>query len=89
MKEKEKEPEIKFEKALGELKGIVEKLEKGDLELEESLGMFERGVKLMAVCQKRLEDAERRVEMVSKGIGGKAGLAPFDEDGTEGGEEEK
>jgi exodeoxyribonuclease VII small subunit len=81
MKEKEKEPELKFEKALEELKGIVEKLERGDLELEESLKMFERGVKLMAVCQKKLEDAERRVEIVSKGM--KGGAVPFDEGAAE------
>ncbi len=86
MKEEEKEPEIRFEKALEELKGIVEKLEGGDLELEESLKMFERGVRLMAVCQKKLEDAERRVEIVSKGM--KGGAKPFEEEGA-GEEEEK
>jgi len=85
MKEKEKEPEIRFEKALEELKGIVEKLEGGDLELEESLKMFERGVRLMAVCQKKLEDAERRVEIVSKGM--KGGVKPFEEEAGEEGEE--
>ena len=39
-----KEPEVKFEKSLAELRGIVEKLEKGELELDESLKLFERGV---------------------------------------------
>ena len=84
MKEKGKDEEIKFEKALEELKGIVEKLEKGDLELEASLGLFERGVKLMGVCQAKLEDAERRVEVVSKGIDGKRTVKPFDEGGAGG-----
>lgn len=86
MKETGKETEIKFEKALEELKGIVEKLEGGDLELEDSLKMFERGVKLMQVCQKKLEDAERRVETVAKGMGGKGGTRPFDEKAVEEGE---
>jgi exodeoxyribonuclease VII small subunit len=81
MKEKEKGEEIKFEKALEELKGIVEKLEKGDMELEASLGLFERGVKLMGICQGKLEDAERRVEAVSKGIDGKRTVKPFEEGG--------
>ena len=78
---KEKGEELKFEKALEELKGIVEKLEKGDMELEASLGLFERGVKLMSICQGKLEDAERRVEAVSKDNDGKRSVKPFEEGG--------
>jgi exodeoxyribonuclease VII small subunit len=79
MKEKEKEPEVKFEKALAELQGIVEKLEHGEQDLEESLKFFERGVKLIAVCSRKLEDAERRVEIVMKARDGKKSVRPFPE----------
>lgn len=74
-----KEGELRFEKALAELKGIVDKLEKGDLELDESLKLFERGVRLMAVCSKKLDDAQRRVEIVLKESGGKKAVREFEE----------
>ncbi len=77
---KEKEPEIKFEKALGELKGIVEKLEKGELELDDSLRLFERGVKLMQVCSRKLEEAERRVKVVLKDAAGGRTVRDFAEE---------
>jgi len=80
-KEKEKEPEVRFEKALAELQGIVEKLEHGEQDLEESLKLFERGVKLIAVCSRKLEDAERRVEIVMKARDGKKTVRPFPEEG--------
>lgn len=80
---KEKEPEIKFEKSLGELRGIVEKLEKGELELDESLKLFERGVALIASCSARLEDAERRVEVALKKKDGKRAVEPFAEEDEE------
>ena len=77
---KEKEPEIKFEKALAELKAIVAKLEAGDLELDESLKLFERGVKLIQVCSKKLDDAERRVDIVMKSKEGKKLLKEYAEE---------
>ncbi len=77
---KEKEPEIKFEKALAELKGIVAKLEAGDLELDESLKLFERGVKLIQICSKKLDDAERRVDIVMKSKEGKKLLKEYEEE---------
>jgi exodeoxyribonuclease VII small subunit len=92
---KEREPEVRFEKALAELQGIVEKLERGEQDLEESLKLFERGVKLIAVCSKKLEDAARRVEIVMKERDGKKSVHPFPERGgenglpPEGGEEEE
>lgn len=54
-----------FEGAIGELEGIVKKLEEGDLTLEESLKLYERGVQLSRFCHARLEDAERRIELLS------------------------
>lgn len=74
-----KEPEIKFEKALADLRQIVEKLEKGDLELDESLKLFERGVGLIQTCSQRLEDADRRVQVALKAKDGKRKLEDFPE----------
>lgn len=54
-----------FEGAISELEGIVKKLEEGDLTLEESLKLYERGVQLSRFCHARLEDAERRIELLS------------------------
>lgn len=62
--------EKSFEKSLDELEKIVTKLEAGDLPLEESLKLFEEGVKLSRNCRTRLANAERRIEMlVSDGDG--------------------
>ncbi|MGE0814870.1 MAG: exodeoxyribonuclease VII small subunit [Vicinamibacterales bacterium] len=54
-----------FEAALAELAGIVKKLEDGDLALEASLALYERGVRLQRYCHERLEAAERRIEILS------------------------
>ena len=55
-----------FESAIGELETIVKTLEAGDLSLEQSLQLFERGVQLSRFCHTRLEDAERRIEILSQ-----------------------
>jgi len=55
-----------FEAAIAELESIVKKLEDGDLSLEQSLGLYERGVTLSKFCHARLEDAERRIELLSE-----------------------
>ncbi len=55
-----------FEASLSELEKIVRKLEDGDLSLEESLKLFEDGVKLSRECQERLNKAERRIEILLK-----------------------
>ena len=60
------DPTIKdFEAAIAELEGIVKKLEDGDLALEKSLELYERGVQLSRFCHSRLEEAERRIEIVN------------------------
>ena len=60
------EPSIKdFEAAIAELESIVKKLEEGDLPLEQSLTLYERGVQLSRFCHARLEEAERRIEILS------------------------
>lgn len=55
-----------FEASLAELEKIVRRLEDGDLPLEESLKLFEKGVKLSRECQERLNQAERRIEILLK-----------------------
>src|SRR5215217_7234126 len=55
-----------FESSLGDLEKIVRKLEDGDLSLEESLKLFEDGVRLSRECQERLNAAERRIEILLK-----------------------
>ena len=61
------DPTIKdFEAALTELDAIVKKLEDGDLPLEQSLQLFERGVQLSRFCHARLEEAERRIEILTE-----------------------
>lgn len=53
-----------FEEALSELKEIIEKLEDGDLSLEESVSLFERGIKLVDLCYCRLNEVQRKVEIL-------------------------
>ena len=71
--------EKKFEAALARLEEIVQALEKGDLPLEQSLKLFEEGIKLSRLCNKRLEDAERRVEILLKDKAGNVTAQPFEE----------
>jgi exodeoxyribonuclease VII small subunit len=61
------DPTIKdFETAIAELETIVRKLEEGDLALEASLQLYERGVHLSRFCHARLEEAERRIEILDE-----------------------
>ena len=55
-----------FEAALNELESIVKKLEEGDLTLENSLALYERGVELSRFCHARLADAEKRIEILNE-----------------------
>lgn len=55
-----------FEAAIAELETIVKKLEEGDLPLEASLQLYERGVHLSRYCHARLEEAERRIEVLNE-----------------------
>jgi exodeoxyribonuclease VII small subunit len=60
------DPTIKdFESAIAELESIVKTLEEGDLALEKSLELFERGVQLSRFCHSKLEAAERRIEILN------------------------
>ena len=62
--------EKSFETSLAELENIVGRLESGDLPLEESLELFENGIKLSRECRTRLTNAERRIEVLMKGADG-------------------
>ena len=75
-----------FESALAEFEALVEKMERGDLSLEDSVAAYERGVALNGYCEQALSAAERKIRILTEGAGeGEAGeeLRPF---GTEAGE---
>lgn len=67
---------INFEKTLAELEQLVEKMEKGDLSLEESMEYFERGIKLTKACQQALSEAEQKVSILLE-KNGRSELEPF------------
>ncbi len=68
-----------FEDSLEELEQLVQQMEQGDLSLEESLKSFERGVKLTSTCQKALQDAEQKVQILLE-QNGKQSLEPFNDE---------
>ena len=70
--------EMKFETALDKLEEIVRKLEDGDLPLDDSLKMFEEGVRLYRFCGGKLDAAERRIEILMKNEDGAVEPVPFD-----------
>lgn len=78
------QPEIaalSFEDALRQLEEVVRKLESGDVPLDESIGLYERGDALRQHCQKRLDAAQARIEAIVADREGRAtGTRPFDED---------
>lgn len=54
-----------FEQSMSELEDIVSKLETGDITLDDSLDLFEKGIKLAKNCQKKLNDAEKKVKILT------------------------
>lgn len=68
---------IKFEQAMARLEAIVGELENGDLPLDESLKIFEEGIRLSKNCLKVLEEAERKVEVLVQDKNGKKQLRAF------------
>jgi len=58
--------EAKFEDALAKLEEIVRKMEQGELTLDESLASFEEGIRLARLCSRKLDEAERRIEILLK-----------------------
>jgi len=71
---------LPFEKALAELESIVQRLEKGDVALEESIKIYERGEALKKRCEALLADAEMRVEKITRDAKGRIASEPLDRD---------
>ncbi len=72
-----------FEKNVERLDAIVRQLEDADLPLEKALQLYEEGMKLSEVCQKQLQEAEGRIQVLMKKAGGKIVAEPFEEEDNE------
>lgn len=72
--------ELKFEDQLKRLEDIVGRMESGDLTLDESLKLYEEGVKLSQSCTKRLEEAQKRIEVLLRTSSGDLAAVPADDD---------
>jgi exodeoxyribonuclease VII small subunit len=75
--------EKKFEEAMEDLEKIVEKLEGGELPLEDSIRSFEEGMKLIKFCSSKLEEAEKKITLLSKENNGKYSEVPFEPESQE------
>ena len=74
--------QMSFEQALAALEDIVKQLERGDVPLDQSITLYERGEALRAACQARLDAASARIERIVTGTGGAAtGTQAFDAEG--------
>lgn len=69
-KEKKQQKKITFEEALSELETIASQLEEGTLGLDDSITRFEKGIELARFCREKLEEAERKIEILQKGGSG-------------------
>jgi exodeoxyribonuclease VII small subunit len=76
-----KNPVNEFEKSLAELEALVERMESGEMALEESMKQFERGIQLARACQAALKQAELRVQKLTQKDGVQS-LEPLDESET-------
>ena len=75
--------DMSFEEALRALEGVVRQLESGEVPLDESIDLYERGEALRQACQARLDAAQARIEKIVQGADGKpSGTVPFDSDGA-------
>jgi exodeoxyribonuclease VII small subunit len=72
--------ELKFEQALARLEKIVSEMESAELPLDEVLQRYEEGVKLAAFCSSKLEEAQKKIEILAKKADGAKTLQPFDEE---------
>jgi exodeoxyribonuclease VII small subunit len=72
-----------FEEHLTQLETVVEKLERGELTLDESVRLFEEGVKLSNACKQELEQAEGRIQVLVEGKGGKMQVADLELEPTD------
>ncbi|HEX3653447.1 MAG TPA: exodeoxyribonuclease VII small subunit [Rhizomicrobium sp.] len=69
--------QMSFEAALRELEAIVSKLEQGDVDLEDSIALYERGQALRAYCEQKLKSAESRLERIVQGPKGAEAVEPL------------
>ena len=74
----------KFEDELKELEAIVSQIDSGELSLEESISAFERGVTLVKALNGKLDEVERKVELLTRSAGGELRAAPFEESPDDG-----
>ncbi len=79
--------EVSFEKALEKLEKIVAELEAGDISLEDALARYEEGIKLSRLCQEKLTQAEKKIEVLSKNAKGELVKKPFEAKAAAEGEE--
>jgi len=82
-----KDNETTFKEAVEELEKITDSLESGELELEQSLALFERGVELIKYCQDKLDSAQAKVELLVGSLEGEIESVPLEETGEECSEE--
>ena len=68
--------QLSFEVALAELEQIVSRLEQGEVDLDDSIALYERGQALKLHCEKKLKAAESRLEKIVQGAGGVTGTEP-------------
>ena len=80
-KKPEAQKKLDFERSLARLEEVVRKLESPQLSLDEAMKLFEEGVALSRECQKQLEEAEGRVEILLKKADGKMAAEPFEAEG--------
>jgi exodeoxyribonuclease VII small subunit len=73
-----KKTELNFEGAMDRLEEIVEQMESGKMMLEELIGRYEEGMKLVKICQERLASAEQRIEIITRNHTGKPVVKEFD-----------
>ncbi|HXV18719.1 MAG TPA: exodeoxyribonuclease VII small subunit [Candidatus Omnitrophota bacterium] len=73
------EKEVSFESAMKKLETIVESLESGEISLEAALKQYEEGVRMADLCQKRLTEAQKKVEVLLKTSPGKFKTVPFED----------
>jgi len=79
----------KFEEALEELEKVVERLESGELSLEDSLAAFEEGIGLVKFCNRKLTEVEKKIELLVKDKDGKLQLRAMDDAASEEPEDEE
>src|SRR6195256_3637547 len=75
---KKAEPQLNFEGAMDRLEEIVEQMESGRMMLEELIGRYEEGMKLVKICQERLASAEQRIEIITRNNAGKPVVKNFE-----------